>query len=296
MMQAVHPGGEQALNAVQTAAILWSNKWLLIIVTLLSAIASLVYAFTATEWYRADIVLKPADSKQTQGLLSQLGGGLGGLASLAGLNLNDNKSSESIAVLKSRELIGAFIQDQNLLPILFAQKWDAAAQRWKSSDPKKQPDVRDGVRYFTHNVFNVEEDKKNGLVSVIVEWKDPVTAAAWANMLVERVNDTMRNRALALSEYNVNYLKQEMAASAVVTMQQSIGRVMESELQKLLLAKADKEYAFKILDHAQAPRLREWPKRTLIVCGATLLGLIAAGFFVVYRHVIRRDLAAGVNA
>ena len=71
------------------------------------------------------------------------------------------------------------------------------------------------------------------------------------------------------------------------------GRVLETELQKLLLAKEDKEYAFKIVDHAQPPRLRYWPKRLLVVAAATVLGFVGAAFFVVYRHIYRRDRSAG---
>jgi uncharacterized protein involved in exopolysaccharide biosynthesis len=277
---------QRPLNIVDVASILWVEKWLVLIVAITCAVGAIIYGLTAPQWYRADTLLKPTDAKQSQGILSQLGS-LSGLANLAGLNLNDNRTSESIATLKSRELLGGFIEDQNLLPVLFASKWDAEAKRWKSSDPTKQPDVRDGIRYFSENVFSVQEDKKNGLVTVIVEWHDAKMAALWANMLVDRVNEFMRGRALTQSEYNVTYLKQELTQATVITMQQSIGRVLESELQKLLLAKEDKEYAFKVVDHAQAPRVRYWPKRTLVVAAATVLGFIGAAFFAVYRHLIR---------
>lgn len=280
---------QRPLNIVDVAAILWAARRLIMLVSVLCVLGSALYAYLAPQWWRADVLLKPTDAKQTQGILSQLGS-FGGLASLAGLNLNDNRTSESIATLKSRELLGGFIQDQNLLPVLFAGKWDAQAKRWKSSDPARQPDLRDGVKYFKDQVFNVEEDKKTGLVTVIVDWKDPKLAAQWANMLVDRVNDIMRGRALAQSEYNVGYLKEELTSATVVTMQQSIGRVLESELQKLLLAKEDKEYAFKILDHAQPPRARYWPKRPLVVAGAAVLGFIGAGLFAVYRHLLRRNM------
>jgi uncharacterized protein involved in exopolysaccharide biosynthesis len=279
---------QQPLTLVDVARVLWAAKGLITVVTLLCALGSVIYAFAAPQWWRADVLLKPTDAKQNQGILSQLGS-LSGLAGLAGLNLNDNRTSESVATLKSRELLGGFIEEQNLLPVLFARKWDAEAKRWKSSDAERQPDVRDGVKYLIDHVFSVEEDKKNGLVTVIVDWKDPKIAALWANMLVDRVNEIMRGRALAQSEYNVGYLKNELTSASVVTMQQSIGRVLESELQKLLLAKEDKEYAFKILDHAQPPRLRYWPKRPLVVAGATVLGLIGAAFFVLYRHTLRRE-------
>jgi uncharacterized protein involved in exopolysaccharide biosynthesis len=282
---------QRPLTIVDVAGVLWAAKGLIIVVTLLCAIGATIYAFVAPQWWRADVLLKPTDAKQMNGLLSQLGS-LGGIASLAGLNLNDNRTSESIATLKSRELIGGFIQDQNLLPLLFPRKWDAQAKRWKSNDPDEQPDVRDGVKYFNDHVFNVQEDKKNSLVTVQVDWRDPKLASQWANLLVDRVNEIMRGRALEQSEYNVEYLKQELTSSSVVVMQQSIGRVLESELQKLLLAKEDKEYAFKILDHAEVPRRRYWPKRALVVAGAGMLGLIGAGFFAVYRHSLRRERAA----
>jgi uncharacterized protein involved in exopolysaccharide biosynthesis len=279
---------DEAINLFDIGAILWQNRKVLIIATMVSLALGLIYAFAATQWYRADVLLKLAESKQSQGLLSQLGD-LGGLASLAGLDVNDNKSAEPIAVLKSRELIGAFIEDQDLLPLFFPDKWDASAKRWKTSDLKKQPDVRDGIKYFNKRVFNVIEDRKTGLITLAIQWTDAKTAAAWANMLVERVNDLMRKRALALSEANVAYLKQELTASNVVMLQQSIGRVLESELQKLLLAKAEKEYSFRILDHAQEPKWRSWPDRPLIISTAPVVGLILAIFFVVSRHIIRRN-------
>jgi uncharacterized protein involved in exopolysaccharide biosynthesis len=281
---------DEAINLAEIGSILWQNKWVLIISTLVTAIAAVIYAFVATEWYRADVLLKLAEQKQSQGLLGQLGD-LGGLASLAGLDVNDNKSAEPIAVLKSREFIGAFIEDQNLLPLFFPSKWDASAKRWKSPDIKKQPDVRDGIKYFSKRVFNVTEDRKTGLITVAVQWTDPNTAATWANMLVERVNDLMRKRALTKSEENVDYLKQELTASNVVMLQQSIGRVLESELQKLLLAKAEKEYSFRILDHAQVPKWRSWPDRPLVASVTPIVGLVLAMFFVVSRHVIRRNRA-----
>ena len=88
----------------------------------------------------------------------------------------------------------------------------------------------------------------------------------------------------------MGYLKQELTQATVVAMQQSIGRVLEGELQKLLLAKEDKEYAFKVVDHAQAPRLRYWPKRALVVAAAAVLGFIGAAFFAVYRHLLQRNV------
>jgi uncharacterized protein involved in exopolysaccharide biosynthesis len=292
----MHAGGQldrdEGLNLFEMGALLWANRRILIPTTAIIVGLSLVYVFVARDWYRAEVLMKLADQKQNQGFLSGLsGGGLGGLASLAGIEIGgENKSAESIAVLKSREFAEAFIKDLDLLPVFFYRQWDASAKRWKSSDIDKQPDIRDGIRYFEKAILTVKEDKKTGLITLSVDWTDPATAAAWADLLVERANDRMRQRAISDADGSVRYLKQELAAATVLALQQSIARILEIDLQKLALANADKEYAFRVIDHAQVPK-RKWvehPHRVLIVLGAFFLGVMGSGAFIIARDGVRR--------
>ena len=292
----MHAGGQldrdEGLNLFEMGALLWANRRILIVTTAVLVGLSLIYDFVARDWYRAEVLMKLADQKQNQGLLGGLSGsGLGGLASLAGIEIGgENKSAEALAVLRSREFAEAFIKDLDLLPVFFYRKWDASAKRWKSSEIDKQPDIRDGIKYFEKAILTVKEDKKTGLITLSVDWTDPATAAAWADLLVERANDRMRQRAIADSDGSVRYLKQELAAATVLALQQSIARVLEIDLQKLALANADKEYAFRVIDHAQVPK-RKWvdhPHRVLIVLGAFLLGVMGSGAFVVARDGVRR--------
>jgi uncharacterized protein involved in exopolysaccharide biosynthesis len=292
----MHAGGQpdrdEGLNLFEMGALLWANRRILITTTSVLVGLSLIYVFVARDWYRAEVLMKLADQKQNQGLLGGLsGGGLGGLASLAGIDIGgENKSAEPLAVLKSREFAEAFIKDLNLLPLFFYRDWDASAKRWKSSDIDKQPDIRDGIKYFEKAILTVKDDKKTGLITLSVDWTDPATAAAWADLLVERANDRMRQRAIADADGSVRYLKQELAAATVLALQQSISRVLEFDLQKLALANSEKEYTFRVIDHAQVPR-RKWvdhPHRVLIVLGAFFLGVMGSGAFVIARDGVRR--------
>ena len=279
---------DEAINLIEILFIVWQNKWLLIVATAVSVGLSLIYVFTARDWYRADVLLKLADTRSMQGLSGQLGG-LGGLAGLAGIDLGENKGAEPLAVLKSREFVGSFIEDQNLLPVFFAREWDASGNRWKSSDIADHPDIRDAVKYFNGKILKVLEDRKTGLITMTVEWTDAKTAATWANLLIERVNDRMRQRALTEGDSIMSFLKQELTATNVVALQQSIGRVVESELQRLMLAKANKEYAFRIIDHAQVPKWPDHPHRALIVAAAFFIGIACSMLFVITLHVVRRN-------
>jgi uncharacterized protein involved in exopolysaccharide biosynthesis len=272
---------EDQIDLVQLWQTVWRGKWMIIAITAVFALAAIAYALLATEWYRADVLLAPAEEKSTQGLAAQLGG----LASLAGISVGGGSTVEPIAVLKSREFAREFIEELGLLTVLLADDWDAEAQSWKDSNPAKWPDIRDAVKVFDENVRSVREDARTGLVTLSVQWKDPELAAEWANLLVKRLNDRMRKRALREAEANVNYLQRELGATNLVTLQQSIGRLLESELQKLMLARGSEEFSFRVIDRADPPKRRSSPKRTLIVVLATILGGIFATLVVIFRSV-----------
>jgi len=251
----------------------WSGRWLIIAITSLFAVGGVTYALMAQEWWRAEVVLAPADKKALPGALSQLGG----LASLAGVNIGAGGDQEPLAVLRSKGFSREFITEQNLMPVLLKDV--------KSSDGKPL-DIRDALREF-EKVRSVSDDKKTGLVTLGIRWKDPETAATWANLMVQRLNSRLRAQALAESQRNVDFLQKEMAATSVVSLQQSMGRVLEGEMQKLMLARGNEQFAFKVIDPATPPKQRDAPKRALIAIVATLAGGFLGLLAVFLRKAIR---------
>lgn len=268
--------------------ILWQGKWVVIAVTAIFAVLSVVHALLAEEWYRAEVLLAPADEKSTSGLSGQLGG----LAALAGVSVGGGDSIEAVAVLESRDFARKFIEDFGLLPVFYFEEWDHSAGRWIGDDPQDWPDIRGAVKYFHNNVLSVTQDRQNNLVKLAIEWRDPEAAAIWATALVSRLNARLRERALKEAETNVEYLRSELAQTNVVTLQQSIGRLLESELQKLMLARGNEEFAFRVLDSASVPKERIRPKRSLIAIVGTLLGGILGVFVVLIRHALRAEPSA----
>lgn len=263
--------------------VLWRGKWLIILVTVIFAVSSVAYALLATEWYRAEVLLAPAEQRSTQAL----GGQLGGIAALAGVSIGNGDSAEAIAVLKSREFAREFIEDLGLLPVFFYEQWDPDSGAWLSDNPEQWPETRDAIRYFHENVLHVSESRDSGLVTLGVEWTQPEVAAVWAKQIVVRLNERLRKRALEEAETNVAFLRAELAQTGVVTLQQSIGRLLESELQKLMLARGNKEFAFRVIDGAVPPKQRIRPKRALIAVVGTMLGGMLAILGVLLLHAVR---------
>jgi uncharacterized protein involved in exopolysaccharide biosynthesis len=282
---------DEALDLMALSSRIWQGKWLIIGVTAAFTLSSAALVLILPSWYRAEVLLAPVRAKSAADLASPLGS-LGGLASLAGITTLGGSTSEPLAVLESRDLARQFIEQQNLLPVIFARKWDAKLARWTPADPKDWPDARDGVKYLIDKVRTVTEDKKSGLVTLTFEWKDAKTAADWANLYADRANEQIRTRALLEAQANVSFLEHELTTTTVVTLQQSIGRLLDTELQKLMLARENKEFAFRVIDRAEVPKWRVWPKRIQTVVLATVFGAVLATYLVFLRDAIRRRRGA----
>ena len=268
----------------------WLRKGRLFItaVPALAAITSLAYVLLAPPWYRAQAVLVPADQSSLPGGLAGSLGPLGGLVGLGNLRMGGSGSAEPIALLDSAEFTADFIEANNLLPVLFAEDWDAAKGQWGPGVAGREPDLRDAVKLFDERVRIVREDKKTGLVTLEIEWKDPAMAAKWTNDLVARLNEKVRARHLSEADANVKYLKQELAGTDVVVLQQAIGRLLDSEMQKAMVARIQKDAAFRVLDRAQLPKFRSHPKRAQVVALATVGAGLLAALAVLLWHATRQ--------
>jgi uncharacterized protein involved in exopolysaccharide biosynthesis len=205
-------------------------------------------------------------------------GSLGGLAALAGMSFgSDSKKAESIATLQSQALTGRYIRENNLLPILYADLWDAQQKKWKVTDPKKMPTLWKAIQYFKH-VRTISTDTKTGLVTLTVRWNDADLAAKWANGIVKMTNDYEREAALVESDRNVAYLTKQAAMTDVVGIKEAIYNLLQSEINKGMIARGTEEYAFKVIDPAIVAEKPAFPQKTIWVLAAFFGSLILAIF------------------
>ncbi len=271
---------DDSIDLFELLRVSWKGRWIIVGTAIAFLTISGIYAVTASKWYQAEVLLAPAKDSG----VPALGGDLGSLAALAGVSVGDNDSIEPLASLKSRSFARKFIEEQSLLPVLLTDEWDEIEKSWKGDDPDRWPDIRDGVEFFHDEVLSVRDERQTGLVTLGIAWTDPNVASAWANELARRLNRDLRQDALAEAEANIEYLRAELAKTNVVTLQQSIGRLLETELQKMMLARGNEEFAFRVIDPAVPPKDAYRPRRILIVLFFTILGSALALLYVLASH------------
>ena len=196
--------------------VLWAGKIKIMAITAVFAVASVVYALSVPNQYKATALLAPAQS--SGGGLSGALGQLGGLASLAGVSIGVGESSEAqIAqeIMKSWSFIDGFITDNDLAVEVFAAEgWSKGSNKLKINDDNydveknewliedddtgelRPPSSWELFEEFSERLA-VSEDKKSALVSVSIEYYSPQIAKQWLDMYVSAVNAHMQERKVA---------------------------------------------------------------------------------------------------
>jgi hypothetical protein len=292
-----HPSQEAQLRGATDLRSVWDvlhhNRILVIGIVIAFTAAALAASFLTRPIYRAVVVLIPADTGDSPARFGAMLGDLGGLATLAGLDLGGaDITVEALATLRSRQFTEAFVEQNNLLPVLFADDRNTATNSWKVAGADV-PTLWDAYRLFDRKVRRAVEDKKTGLVTVEIDWTDRVAAANWANKLVERLNDVMRTRTIREAEASIAYLQQELTKTDIVALQQAIYRQIEAHVKRRTVAAVRPEFAFRVLDPAAPPDPDDFirPKRALYLVAGPVAGLLFAVFLVLAIDFLRRELA-----
>lgn len=269
------------MNTIPTP-MLWSSlrrrAGIGVILVAVGAALGFGLSFLFEPHYRAEVILLPQTSQNQQGLLGSLTGQFGGLAGLAGLDLESSASKhEALEVLKSQSLVREFIADRNLMSVLFADEWDSSRGEWKVDGPDV-PTLNDAWREFDTRIRSVREDRRTGSVTLGVDWTDPEVAAEWANDLAARANARMRDRAIQDALRSLAYLEKEVESARVVEVKQALYKLIEGQYKTIVFAKSNEDFAFKVVDAALAPDKDDYvqPKRAVFAAVGGILGLFYA--------------------
>ena len=286
---------------------LWQGKWVIFSVTLLFSAVGVGYALYKPDIYQASVLVAPVHDDTSA--MSRLGGQLGGLAGLAGINLGGGDASKTTIareVLQSRAFLSRFIHRHDLtVPLMATKGWDKENQRWLIDRTVYNPDAGewlnddsgqslrptdwDLVKAFKESHLSVSENKDTGMLTISVKSQSPLAARDWAQWLVNDINEHMRNQDVSEAQARIDYLEAKLAETSNAGMQQVFYQLIESEMRTVMLARAQKEYVFETIDPAVVPQEKAEPKRALIVVLAALLGGMMSSFGVLVRAFMGKE-------
>ena len=283
--------------------VLWAGRLKIIVITAVFALASVVYALSVPNQYKATALLSPAQS--SGGGLSGALGQLGGLASLAGVSIGGGGSSEAQVaqeIMKSWNFIEGFIKSNDLaVEIYAAEGWSKSSNSLQiNSDLYDESDSQWVVENnesgalgppSSWNLFkrflgmlSVSEDKTSGLVSVSIEYYSPQIAKHWLDLYVAAINGHMQERKMAEVTRNITYLEAQIKKTNIAEMKEVFYTIIEEQIKSKMLAEASPDYAFVPVSPSMVPEEKSQPKRALICILGTLLGGMLSVLWVLVIH------------
>jgi uncharacterized protein involved in exopolysaccharide biosynthesis len=301
--------GDDEIDLRELFKALWKGKWTIIVTTFIFAISSVLYALSLPNIYKADALLAPAENSNGGGL-SKMAGQLGGLAALAGVNIGGVDASQAelaVQVMKSRQFVEAFINKHDLLvPLMAAIDWDLTNNKlildeelynpntgkWlRAAEGLRgaKPTAQEAFEVFNKEILNVSQDKETGLYTISIKSYSPYLAKQWVNWLIQDINKVMRERTIAETSQNLAYLDTQLQKTAVADMQSTFYKLIEEQTKSLMLAEVQEEFAFKVVDPAVVPELKDGPKRALICVLGTLLGGVLGISILLLRFAFRKE-------
>ena len=288
-------------------AVIWAGKSWIVGITAVFALVSVIYALSLANEYKASVVVAPANSGGSS--LGAMAGQLGGLASLAGINLGSGESNETLEAMEIAQswgFIEEFINNNDLsVPVYAGLGWGKTENQLQIDDDLYDVDnrlwlleddlgeLRPPSSWELFEVFksrlSVSQDKTSGLITVAIEYFSPFLAKQWVELFVTSINDHMRARKLQQVNNNIEYLTAQVDKTAIAEMREVFYQLIEEQTKSKMLAEASPEYAFITVSKAMVPEEKSKPKRALICILGTLLGGMLSVLLVLVRHYGRQS-------
>ena len=299
---------DDEIDLAELWRVVWAGKFIIIIISIIFAIASVLFALSKPNIYKASAILTSASSEGGAGGLGAIAGQFGGLASMAGINLGGggDKTALALEIIKSRSFIENFIAKHDLLvPLMASENWDistdtlildvelydAGNNKWirEVKAPKKpEPSTWEAFEEFSE-LLTVSQDKTTSMVNIDIEFYSPTIAKQWLAWLIEDINEFMRAQDQIEAKASIDYLTQQLVNIKVATMETVFYQLIEEQTKNMMLTMVKKEYVLKTIDPAQVPDTKDKPKRALIVVLGTIFGGILSVLIVLIRYFRRNN-------
>ena len=292
---------DDEIDLYELCLAVWNRKLLISSITALAAAFSVYYSLSLANIYTSKALLAPSTSEDS--LTSKLGG-YSSLAGLAGFSIpsqTGRKATEAIERIKSYDFFVdqflPYIEYENLVAsknwnpkdnvIIYDDTiYNSSQNKWvrEASYPLTSiPSNQEAFEVYKE-ILSISEDPKTSFVSISIDHVSPFIAEKWIKIIIENINNHMRNIDKTLAENQINYLKNNLDTTKLSDVRRVMSSLIQDQVQVLMLAEAADDYVFKPLVSPIAPEKKSKPSRALICILGTFLGFMVSIMLSLFLH------------
>ena len=267
------------------------HRRLLIAASLGSMAAMFVLtAFVMHPKYQATAIIRPVGQNpnsiggllQSTGMLNQSFAGVG-IDSDIGTNVHD--PDELVTILNSYSFTTALIESENLGPILskggrslgMLIHWLLPAGSSHGQEPPMW-------RYYLtmSSRFSCDNSVRTGNITLNYIDKDPDFARRVLHLYIDRLRDSLRRHDVIYNKEAAESLEQAAASASDPMLRDALYELAARQIQKINTAKANADFAFRVLEKPYVPpdKVRPWVVLDTLFAGIAVPILIFAGLVI----------------
>jgi uncharacterized protein involved in exopolysaccharide biosynthesis len=290
---------DDEIDLIHLLKVLWKGKRLIIALTTFSSITAVIFSLSLPDIYESKALLSPVGSESGS---SKPMNNIGGLASLAGINLSTSFGGNSAKALEKVRTL-SFFKD-NILPNIFlpdlmaAKSWDAGTniityENNYNLDTKtwdETPTAQQSYRDFM-DLMTISSNYDTGFITVSIKHKSPHVAKEWVELIVNQLNDFFRSYDKKEAQLSMDFLNAQIAKTSYTEINQVIAQLLQNKIQQLTLIEANESYVFFYLDPPMVMEEKTGPDRSSMM----ILGFILGGMFGIFIVLIREFYSVNKN-
>ena len=295
------------IDIVKLVKVIWREKFLVIGTTFAVTSLALLYALWLPNQYQSQAIIAPKEPEKSQGLASGVAGELGGLASLAGLNLGAlGMSSAGLprsVIIRERLKTLSFFEEnlyEFFLPNLMAvQGWDpltgklvynseiyeVESQSWvRQAKPplKSKPSAQEAHREYQYH-FDLEPDPDTGLLTLRMKHLSPIVARDWLLAVLDALDREIKSKEVSEAENAIAFLENKIVEVNLLTLSTAFAKLLDEQAQTVMLAGISTPYAFEVIESPSVMERKSEPNRFLLLLIGFFAGLFSSLIIVIVK-------------
>jgi hypothetical protein len=287
---------------------LWKCKFYIIIVSIGSVLLSIYYLHLAERKYTVKYNLKPVAEADSGPSFP----GLGGFASIAGIQLPTSSSNDFNIfeeLITSIEVSEMIFENKKIIRDIYRHEWDETLNNFSRPPKNKiQIFVTDAIKLLTGNInvnymppnprrlaifisknIKVNKDKDTGFLKFSSVTSKPELMLSLILEATKASDKIMRQRYIDFSIEPLAFYKEKLRTARSREHREALAELISKEEQKLMFASRGKYF---IAEPYISPLISlhpTAPKPKLILALSLVVGLLLGATFVLIRHTTKKE-------
>jgi len=293
---------EDEIDLRELFATIWKHKLFIAVFTFIVTSLAIVYALSKPNEYKVYTLLAPQEASKGMNL-----GGLGALASMAGVNvggggsgitpdiafttlLNDYAFMKGFIIKNQldKKLSDATMEQEYVFALGYNGIYNLFHSKAVDDDKKDQT-----FNYYKElkNALQVSTDKKTSLITVSYTAPSRKFAKEVLGDFLRDATQELVGRNLRDINAKVEKYKQELQKTNNLELKSELAKLISSLIKQKVYINASKYYKVKVVTDPYIPDVKDKakPKRALIVIVAFITSIILGIFLVFFLEFIRSN-------